>query len=112
MKLKSLLLLSGFLFSALLSRAQTPMSAGAERLLNYIEQHIVEVAVAMPESRFDFTPDSLNIPGSQSKGVRSFAGQVKHLATDNYLIWSAITVNEPPHGIENVNGIDLSKPQR
>jgi uncharacterized damage-inducible protein DinB len=103
MKLKAILLSFGVLFSVY-SRSQASMSVGAERLLNYIEQHIAEVAEAMPESRYDFTPDSLNITGSQFKTVRSFAGQIKHLATDNILIWSAVTGDEIPPGIENVNG--------
>lgn len=103
MKIKILLLSLGILFS-IYTRSQAPMTAGAERLLNYIEQHITEVAEAMPENRFDFTPDSLNIPGSQFHGVRSFAGQIKHLATDNIMIWSAVTGDEIPPGIEDVNG--------
>ncbi len=80
------------------------MSAGADRLLNYIEQHITEAAEAMPENRFDFTPDSLNIPDSQFKAVRSFAGQIKHLATDNFFMWTAITGDNMPPDIEDVNG--------
>src|ERR1700748_3189063 len=103
MKLKAILISFGLLCS-LHGRCQTSMTAGADRLLNYIEQHITEVAEAMPENRFDFTPDSLNIPGSEFKSVRSFAGQIKHLATDNFFIWSAITGDEVPPGIEGVNG--------
>src|SRR5437763_953325 len=85
-------------------RCQTSMTAGADRLLNYIEQHITEVAEAMPENRFDFTPDSLKIPGSQFKDVCSFAGQIKHLATDNFFIWTAITGDNMPSGVDDVNG--------
>lgn len=103
MKIKIILLAMG-LMSSMYSRSQAPMTAGAERLLNYIEQHITEVAEAMPEDRFDFTPDSLHIPGSEFKNVRSFAGQIKHLATDNFFIWSAITGDEIPPGVEDVNG--------
>jgi uncharacterized damage-inducible protein DinB len=103
MNLKALLFSFGIL-SATYGHCQTSMTAGADRLLNYIEQHITEVAEAMPENHFDFTPDSLKIPGSQFEGVRSFAGQIKHLATDNFFIWSAITGDEVPPGIEDVNG--------
>jgi uncharacterized damage-inducible protein DinB len=103
MNLKAILFSFGLL-SSICCRCQTSMSPGAERLLNYIEQHITELAEAMPENRFDFTPDSLNIPGSQFEGVRSFAGQIKHLATDNFLIWSAITGDNIPPGIDDVNG--------
>jgi hypothetical protein len=103
MKLKAILFSFGLL-SSIYCRCQTSMTAGADRLLNYIEQHITEVAEAMPENRFDFTPESLHIPGSQFKDVRSFAGQIKHLATDNFFIWSAITGDDVPPGIEDVNG--------
>ncbi|HLA59825.1 MAG TPA: DinB family protein [Puia sp.] len=103
MNLKAILFSFGFLFS-MYGRCQTSMSAGAERLLNYIEQHITEVAEAMPENRFDFTPDSLHIPGSRFESVRSFAGQIKHLATDNFFIWTAITGDNMPSGIDDVNG--------
>jgi uncharacterized damage-inducible protein DinB len=72
--------------------------------LTYVEKNVVDVAEAMPEDKFDFTPESLNIPGSAYKGVRTFAGQVKHLATDNYDMWSAITGDPLPHGIKDVNG--------
>jgi len=72
--------------------------------LTYVEKNVVDVAEAMPEDKFDFTPESLNIPGSAYKGVRTFAGQVKHLATDNYDMWSAITGDPLPLGIKDVNG--------
>ena len=103
MNLKTILFLFGLL-SSVYCHGQTSMTAGADRLLNYIEQHITEVAEAMPENRFDFTPDSLNIPGSQFQSVRSFAGQIKHLATDNFFIWTAITGDKMPPDIDDVNG--------
>jgi uncharacterized damage-inducible protein DinB len=81
-----------------------PLLSAIERQFNYIEQHIVSTAEAMPSDKFDFTPESMNIKGSEFKGVRSFAGQVKHLATDNYDIWSAITGDPIPPGITDVNG--------
>jgi uncharacterized damage-inducible protein DinB len=59
----------------------------------------VEVAEAMPEDRFDFSPESLNIPGSSYKGVRTFAVQVKHVATSNYYIWSPLTGDKLPEGL-------------
>jgi uncharacterized damage-inducible protein DinB len=82
-----------------------PSFPGAvERQLNNIEKNIISAAEAMPEDKFDFTPEQLNIPGSDFKGVRTFAGQIKHLATDNYDIWSAITGDPLPAGIKDVNG--------
>ena len=103
MKLKAILFSFGLL-SFVYGRSQTSMTAGADRLLNYIEQHITEVAEAMPENRYDFTPDSLKIPGSRFESVRSFAGQIKHLAADNFFIWTAITGEQMPPGNDDVNG--------
>jgi uncharacterized damage-inducible protein DinB len=86
-------------------RDSLPSFPGAvERQLNNIEKNIISAAEAMPSDKFDFTPEQLNIPGSDFKGVRTFAGQIKHLATDNYDIWSAITGDPLPAGIKDVNG--------
>ena len=75
-----------------------------ERQFNKIESDILSGAQAMPEDNFDFTPESLNIRNSDFKGVRTFAGQIKHLATDNILIWSAINGDAVRSDIEDVNG--------
>jgi hypothetical protein len=80
------------------------VAEACERQLTSIEKAIVEAAGAMPEEMFNFTPDSLHIQGSVYKGVRTFAGQVKHLATDNFAIWSPMTGDPMPPGIKNVNG--------
>ena len=58
----------------------------------------------MPENKFDFTPETLNIKNSDFKEVRTFAGQIMHLATDNILIWSAIIGDSVRADIEDVNG--------
>src|ERR1700730_9372121 len=81
-----------------------PFSIAIERLLNNIEKNIVSTAEAMPEDKFYFTPESLDIKGSEFKDVRSFAGQIKHLATDNFAIWSPITGDPLRADIKDVNG--------
>jgi uncharacterized damage-inducible protein DinB len=58
----------------------------------------------MPEEKFNFTPESLNIPGDDYKGVRSFAVQVKHIAASNYFIWSPLTGDKLPEGLKDGNG--------
>jgi uncharacterized damage-inducible protein DinB len=75
-----------------------------ERQLDYIEKQIVDAAEAMPEDKFDFTPESLSLKDSEFKGVRTFAGQVKHLATDNFHIWSPLTGDPLRPDITDVNG--------
>src|SRR5580700_7985102 len=51
-----------------------------DREISAIEKQIVEAAEAMPEGKFNFSPESLNITGSNYKGVRTFALQVAHVA--------------------------------
>jgi uncharacterized damage-inducible protein DinB len=58
----------------------------------------------MPEGKYSFTPENLHIKNSNFKGVRTFAGQIMHLATDNILIWSAITGDKVRADISDVNG--------
>jgi hypothetical protein len=75
-----------------------------ERQVSAIEKQVVEVAEAMPEDKFNFSPESLNIPGAEYKGVRTFAVQVKHVAASNYLIWSPVTGDKLPEGLKDGNG--------
>src|SRR5664279_1474625 len=79
-------------------------SAAVERQFKKIESDILTSAEAMPESKFYFTPESLHISKADFKGVRTFAGQIKHLATDNILIWSAVTGDSVRADITDVNG--------
>jgi len=70
-----------------------------DRDISAIEKQIVDAAEAMPEDKFNFSPGNLDIPGSDYKGVRSFAVQVKHIAASNYYIWSPITGDKLPEGL-------------
>jgi len=38
-------------------------------------KQVLDAAEAMPESKFNFTPESLNIPGANYKEVRTFASK-------------------------------------
>jgi uncharacterized damage-inducible protein DinB len=93
-----------FFFFITTSAGQQSLLPAIERLFNKIESDILTTAEAMPEEKFNFTPESLNIKNSALKEVRTFAGQIMHLATDNILIWSAITGDAVRADIENVNG--------
>jgi hypothetical protein len=87
------------------SQQSPPTVASAvDREISAIEKQILEVAEAMPEDKFNFSPESLNIPGSEYKGVRSFAVQVKHVASSNYFIWSPLTGDKVPESIKDGNG--------
>jgi len=73
------------------SQPAPTLAASIDRQVSAVEKLIVDVAEAMPEDKFNFTPESLKIPGSDYKGVLTFAGQVKHVAAGNYFIWSTVT---------------------
>jgi hypothetical protein len=72
-----------------------------DRQVSRIEKLIVDVAEAMPEDKFNFTPESLKVPGSDYKGVLTFAGQVKHVAAGNYFIWSTVAGDKLAEGLFN-----------
>ena len=86
-------------------QAQQPtVAAVVDREISNVEKQIVDVAEAMPEDKFNFSPESLNIPGDDYKGVRTFAGQLKHIAASNYFIWSPLTGDKLPEGLKDGNG--------
>ena len=91
------------------SVADISFASAVERQLNGIEKNIVSTAEQMPEDKFYFTPENLNIKGSDFKGVRSFAGQIKHLAADNIFIWSAVTGDPVRADMTDVNGPETIK---
>jgi uncharacterized damage-inducible protein DinB len=66
--------------------------------LTLVEHQVVPAAEAMPADKFDFAP-----PGSNFTGVRTFALEIRHVATANYVVYSAILGQDPPPGV-NVSG--------
>lgn len=89
----------------------TPLTIASsiDREISLVEKEVLEVAEAMPEDKFDFSPEKLNIPGSDYKGVRTFGQQLKHIAASNYLIWSPITGEKPPDNVNEGKGPDNMK---
>lgn len=99
-----------------ISRAQQPqqlppptLAATVDRQITTIEKEVLDAAEAMPEDKFNFSPEGLNIPGSDYKGVRTFAVQLKHIAASNYFLWSPITGDKLPEGLGDGNGSDAMK---
>lgn len=80
------------------------LTSAMDREISTIEKQIVDVAEAMPEDKYNFSPESLKIPGSDYKGVRTFAVQVKHVAASNYFLWSSLTGEKIPENIKDGNG--------
>jgi hypothetical protein len=87
----------------------TTIAALVERQVSVSEKQIVEAAEAMPEDKYNFSPESLNIPGSDYKGVRTFAMEVKHIATANFAFWTPLTGDPLPASIKGPNGPDELK---
>ena len=44
----------------------------------------------------------MNISGAEYKGVRTFAAQVKHIATSKYFIWSPLAGDKIPEELKDV----------
>ena len=86
--------------------AQPPatIASAVDREISGVEKQILDAAMAMPEDKFNFSPESLNIPGADYKGVRTFAVQVKHIAASNYFLWSGLTGDKLPANLKDGNG--------
>ena len=127
MKHLSLLLTAALSLAAASAYAQTAKSSPAtgasaspstpptiasaiDHEISIIEKEVVEAAEAMPEDKFDFSPEKLNLSRSDYKGVRTFSQQVKHIAASNYLIWSPITGEKPPDTVNDGKGPDNMTP--
>jgi hypothetical protein len=80
------------------------LASAIDREISAIEKQVLDAAEAMPENKFNFSPESLNLPGANYKGVRSFAVQIKHIAASNYFIWSGLTGDKLPANLKDGNG--------
>src|SRR5207237_7234805 len=85
------------------------IASAIDREISVVEKEVLEAAEAMPEDKFDFSPEKLNISGSDYKGVRTFGEQLKHIAAANYLIWSPIMGEKPPDTVNDGKGPDNMK---
>ena len=85
--------------------ATPPTIASAiDQQVSIVEREFVGAAEAMPDDKFNFTPITLNIPGSEYKTVKTFAEEVRHVAATNYLLWGAITGDKSPIPSTEDNG--------
>lgn len=80
-----------------------------ESEINTLERQLVGAAEAMPEGKFNFSPEDLAIPASKLQGVRTFALQVRHVAADNYALWLAAAGKPEPPGVNSPNGPEEMK---
>ena len=82
----------------------TTIASVVDGEIGTIEKQLVDAAEAMPGDKFDFSPERLNIPGDDYKGVRTFGLQVKHVAASNYFLWASITGDKLPDDYKGGNG--------
>jgi uncharacterized damage-inducible protein DinB len=80
------------------------IASAIDQQVSIIEREFVGAAEAMPDDKFNFTPITLNIPGSEYKTVKTFAEEVRHVAATNYLLWGAITGDKSPIPSTEDNG--------
>lgn len=62
--------------------------------LGMVERQFVGAAEAMPDNKYSFAP-----AGADFSGVRTFALQVRHVATANFIIYSGMLGQDPPAGV-------------
>jgi uncharacterized damage-inducible protein DinB len=79
------------------------IAATVDREITQLEKQIIAVAEAMPDDKYDYVPTNLNLKDSKDP-MRSFAFEVKHVATANYALWSPVTGDPLPAGIKGPNG--------
>jgi hypothetical protein len=82
--------------SYILAAAAPTIASAVDGEITLVEREIVEAAEAVPENKFNFSPESLNIPGADYKGVRTFGWEIKHVAYSNYVLWSPLTGDKIP----------------
>jgi hypothetical protein len=101
-----------FIASAACAFAQNPFPPTApasvgeaiDREVTLAERQIMSAVQSMPEAKFNFSPDNLDIKGANFKGVYTFAGLVKHLAAANYFLWGGAGGDKVPASITSVKG--------
>ena len=62
-----------------------------DRALTNVEKEFLSAAEVMPEDKYGYAPTD-----GEFKGVRTFAGQIKHVAASNYEFGGVILQQKPP----------------
>jgi uncharacterized damage-inducible protein DinB len=86
------------------------MASMTEAQLGMVERQLVGAAEAMPDDKYSFAPG-----GAEFVGVRTFALEVRHVATADFVIYSAILGQDPPPGVTvdgSANGPDNLQTKR
>lgn len=73
-----------------------------DKQLSSVEKEMVSLAEAMPADKYSFAPTQ-----GEFKGVRTFAQQVKHVASTNFYVASVVIGEKPPMDLgKGENGPD------
>jgi uncharacterized damage-inducible protein DinB len=93
------------LFPVVSRFAVVPASPTVSQALDFwitiTEKEVVPAVDAMPEEKYSFVPTA-----GEFTGARSFAGQVKHLAANNYRMAAYILAQTPTPDQESETGPD------
>lgn len=84
--------------------AAPTLSQSLDRNLKGLEGEVVPAAEAMPEEKFTFAPTQ-----GEFKGVKTFAEQIKHIASVNVALAAALLEEKPAMEIGGDNGPDALK---
>jgi hypothetical protein len=85
-------------------KAAASVAEVLDRQFSNLENDLVPAAEAMPADKYDFAPTN-----GEFKGVRTFAQQVKHIATTNYQVSATLLGEKPPVDTSSENGPDNIK---
>ena len=91
------------------SETALTIASAIDHEITVVEKEVIDAAEAMPEDKYNFSPEALHLSGSEYKGVRTFGEQVKHIAASNYLIWSGVTGEKAPDTANEGKGPDAMK---
>jgi len=80
------------------------LSQSLDRNLKGLEGEVVPAAEAMPEEKFAFAPTQ-----GEFKGVKTFAEQIKHIASVNVALAAALLEEKPAMEIDGDNGPETLK---
>jgi len=74
-------------------------------ILDIQERRVVEMAEVMPAGKYAFAPS-----GDGFQSVRTFGGQLRHIAADNYLLGAGMLGENPPADVgTGENGSDNAR---
>ena len=76
-----------------------------DAMLTGFEQECMSAAKAMPAEKYSFSPASLNIPGANYTGVRTFVQEVTHIAEANYYYASQVGGMKPEADLKAIDKI-------